>query len=124
MRVSKAGNVDVAIDMLLMGYKEELNLYAVVRELTLSQKRILCNGMDLMRFKDMLDEKDDVLKLIDQIEEELSKAKPVVTAQHPPSTCRRKELVRVLDQVTETIEDIRAMERENVELLDREAVAV
>ena len=124
MRVSKAGNVDVAIDMLLMGYKEELNLYAAVRELTLSQKKILCNGRDLMRFQDMLDEKEDVLRLIDQIEEEMSKAKPVVTSPHPPSSCRRKKLVRVLDQVTETIEEIRALERENVELLDREAVAV
>ena len=124
MRVSKVGNVDMAMNMLMMGFKEELNLYSVVRELTLSQKKILRNGRDLMRFNDMLDEKEDVLRLIDQIDEELSKAKTVVTSQHAPATCRRKELARVLDQVTETIEDIRSMERENVELLDVEAAAV
>ena len=124
MRVSKAGDVDVAMNMLVMGFKEELNLYAVVRELTLSQKKILGNGRDLMRFNDMLDEKEDVLRLIDQIDEELSKAKTVVTSQRPQSTCCRKELAHVLDQVTETIEEIRVMERENVELLDMEAVAV
>ena len=124
MHILKAGNVDVAMTMLLTGYKEELNLYSVVRELTLSQQRILHNGRDLMRFNDMLDEKEDVLRLIDQIDEELSKAKTVVTSQRPTSTCRKKELAHVLDQVTETLEDIRAMERENVELLDVEAVAV
>jgi len=125
MRTLRKGDqIEEALGMLLMGYKEELNLYSVVRRLTLGQRKILNNGRDMLRFNDMHDEKQDVLRLIDQIDKELSKAKKVVTSKHSPHAGPERKLAHVLDRVTETIEGIRSVERENIELLNLQPVAV
>ena len=111
--------VELAVDMLLHGYREELNLYSAVRDLSLAQYGILNNGADLLRFGDLLDEKEDVLRLIGQIDSEMAGAKALVAAL-PPSTCpRRRQLAALLDRVTDAIEETRAIERDNVSLLDR-----
>ena len=111
--------VELAVDMLLHGYREELNLYSAVRDLSLAQYGILNNGADLLRFGDLLDEKEDVLRLIGQIDSEMAGAKALV-ASLPPSTCpRRRQLAALLDRVTDAIEETRAIERDNVSLLDR-----
>ena len=109
---------ELAVDMLLHGYREELNLYSAMRDVTLAQQKILNNGADLLRFTDLLDEKGDILQLIGQIDSEMAGAKALVTSL-PQATCpRRRQLAALLDRVTDTIEQTRAIEQDNVSLLD------
>ncbi len=110
--------LDAAMDTLLRGYEEELNLYALVWDLTARQKEMLRDPMDLLPFKDLLDEKEDLLRIIGQMEAEMTGAKTLVLSQEPERCPHRSRLITLLDRLTEIIEDIRAMERENISLLE------
>ena len=75
MKTRTLGEVEAAVNSLLSGYQEELNLYLVVRNLTMAQRELLTQqhaavgiaaGLtqraDFMRFTDLLDEKEDILR--------------------------------------------------------------
>jgi len=113
-----ASLVEAAMDILLECYQEELNLYMAVRDLTVRQSRMLRQGADLMRVMRILDEKEDLLGIVGRMESEMRGAKAFVLSQPPEDNPRRQRLVSLLDRLTETIEDIRSMERENIRLLE------
>lgn len=119
----KEADVDVAVNALLRGYQEEAGLYTVVRNLTLSQHRTLRTNRDLMRFSDLLDEKEDLLQLIDQIEEVLAPAKSAVLGSEPSDRDHRRRLAGTLDQVTDLIEEIRILESRNAGMLEMVSTA-
>ena len=109
--------MDSAVDFLLRGYEEELNLYSVVFDLTVRQNQVLRDSQDLVRFCDLLDEKEDLLRIIGQIDVEMKQAKTFLLLQQPEVCPRRWRLTFLLDRVTRLIERIRARERMNIELL-------
>ena len=114
-------NVEKAVETLLRGYEEEASLYSVVRNLTLNQRETLHSVWDLQRFADLLDEKEDLLQIIGQIDEELAPAKTVVMAQGPERCPHRNRLTRLLDKLTEMIEEIRLIEGSNASILKQMA---
>ena len=109
---------ELAVDMLLHGYREELNLYSAMRDVTLAQQKILNNGADLLRFTDLLDEKGDILQLIGQIDSEMAGAKSLVVSLPRAACPKRPQLAALLDRVTDVIQETRAIEQDNVLLLD------
>jgi len=130
MKTCTLGEVEAAVNSLLSGYQEELNLYLVVRNLTMAQKELLTpqhaavgiaagltQRADFMRFTDLLDEKEDILRIIGQIESEMKPSKSLVMSQEPETCPRRWTLATLLDRVADTIDEIRVMERDNVSRL-------
>ena len=113
--------VDVAVHVLLRGYGEEANLYSAMRELSLRQLETLRDRRDLARFSDLLDEKEDILRLIGQIDSEMVGAKTFVMTLDPEACPNRDRLRRLLDRVTGIIEDLRAIESENVRHFEGDA---
>lgn len=111
-----------AADLLVRGYEEEINLYTAVRDLALRQKEMLQDVPNLLRFCKLLDEKEDLLRIIGRIETEMKSAKAVVTSVGPNGCPHRLKLATLLDKVRDMIEDIRAIEHENVSLLETVAV--
>jgi hypothetical protein len=107
-----------AMDALVHGYSEEMALYATVRTLTLRQRDTLHDGWDLDRFGDLLDEKEDLLQMIGQIESLMKHAKSLVLLRKPPECPSRRKLERMLDQLTAVIEEIRAIEGGNAEMIE------
>ena len=106
------------MDTLVHGYREESELYTRVRKLTWRQRETLCEGWDLDRFGDLLDEKEDLLQMIGQIEsrdEERQIAGPVEKAAAMPEPLEARTL---LDQLTAMIEEIRDVEGANATLLE------
>jgi len=109
--------IELAMDMLLRGYQEELNLYSAMHELTLTQKEILGDEGSLSRFCDLLQEKEQILRVIGQIDDEMSGAKALITSSAPNGTPRRRQLNALLDRLTDTIDDLRALEQDNASVL-------
>jgi hypothetical protein len=112
-----------AMDALVHGYSEEMELYSTVRALTWRQRDTLRDGWNLARFGDLLDEKEDLLRMIGQIESVMKNAKSLVLAKKPPQCPNRCKLERLLDQLTAMIEEIREVEGANATLLE-DALAV
>ena len=110
-------NLTAAMDALVHGYSEEMELYSTLRALTWSQRDILCDGWNLDRFGDLLDEKEDLLQMIDQIEAVMQEAKSLVLSRKPPQSPSRWKLERLLDRLAAMIEEIRAVEGANASLL-------
>ena len=111
-------NVSAAMNSLLNGYREEATLYLRVRKLAWRQRDVLRSGMDLNLFRDLLEEKEDVLRMIAQIESQMKSAKSLVLSQ-PPSQCPdRRKLETLLDRLTGTIEEICIVENANASLLE------
>ena len=116
-------DVAFAMNTLLSGYREEAELYLCVRRLTWRQRDLLRTGLDLNLFRDLLEEKEDLLRMIVQIESEMKSAKSLVLSC-PPSECPdRRKLERLLDRLTDTIEEIRIVEGGNACRLEASAAA-
>ena len=115
---SAPASLAAAMDALVRGYREELQLYSTVRALTWRQRDTLREGWNLDRFGDLLDEKEDLLQMIGQIESVMKGAKSLVLARKPSQCPDRWTLERLLDQLTAMIEEIRAVEGANASLLE------
>jgi hypothetical protein len=68
-------NVSSAMNSLLNGYREEASLYLRVRRLAWRQRDILRGKLDLNLFRDLFEEKEDLLRMISRIESEMKSAK-------------------------------------------------
>jgi hypothetical protein len=112
-----------ALDTLVHGYRAESELYLRVRKLTWRQRETLRDGWNLDRFSDLLEEKEDLLRMIGQIESVMKGAKTVVLSRKPSQCPNRWALERLLDQLTAVIEEIRVVETANATLLERELAA-
>ena len=86
--------------------------------LTWRQRDILRNGLDLNLFRDLLEEKEDLLRTIAQIESEMKSAKSLVLSYPPSQSSGRRELEMLLDRLTETVEEVRIVESNNACLLE------
>jgi hypothetical protein len=106
------------MNALLSGYQEEAELYLRVRRLTWRQREMLRNGMDLSMFSDLLEEKEDLLRVIAEIESEMKSAKSLVLSQPPAKCPNRRKLELLLERLAETIEEIRIVEGNNACLLE------
>ena len=115
---SLPANLTAAMDALVHGYSEEMELYSTVRALTWRQRETLCDGWNLDQFGDLLDEKEDLLQMIGQIESVMKSAKSLVLTRKPPQGPSRWKLERLLDQLTAMIEEIREVEGANATLLE------
>jgi hypothetical protein len=111
-------SLETAINALVHGYREETELYTRVRKLTWSQRYTLREGWNLDRFRDLLDEKEDLLRMIGQIESQMKAAKAFVLSRAPAQCPDRWKLEALLDQLTATIEEIRTVESANATLLE------
>ena len=111
-------SLTAAMDALVHGYSEELELYSTVRALTWRQRRTLDEEWNLDRFGDFLDEKEDLLRMIGQIESVMKSAKSLVLSRKPAQCPGLWQLERLLDQLTAMIEEIRAVEGANASLLE------
>jgi hypothetical protein len=107
-----------AVDALVYGYSTELELYSAIRALAWRQRDTLCDGWNLERFGDLLDEKEDLLRMIGQIESAMKAAKSLVLSRKLLQCPNRWKLDRMLDQVAAMIEEISAVERANASLLE------
>ena len=119
MREYSRANITAAVNALVRGYEEETNLYLAMRRLTLSQKEMLAHGEDLSWVWDILDEKEDLLKMIEEIEGTMGEAKAVVLSQDPETCPNRWKLTPLLERLTEIIEELRVLETGNAALLRR-----
>ncbi|MGO8705469.1 MAG: flagellar export chaperone FlgN [Candidatus Brocadiia bacterium] len=111
-------NLTAAVDALVHGYNAELEIYSTVRALTYKQRDTLCNGWDLDRFGDLLDEKEDLLQMIGQVESVMKGAKALVLGRKDSECPNRWQLERLLDHLARMIEEIRALERVNASFLE------
>jgi len=111
-------SVATAMNALLCGYREEAQIYLHMLQLTWRQRDILRNGLDLNLFRDLLEEKEDLLRMIEQIDTEMKNAKTLVLACPPPQSSNRRDLEKLLDRLTQTIEEVRTAESNNASLLD------
>lgn len=117
--VSRApSDLTAALDTLVHGYRAESELYLRVRKLTWRQRETLRDGWNLDRFSDLLEEKEDLLRMIGQIESVMKGAKTVVLSRKPSQCPNRWALERLLDQLTAVIEEIRIVESANATLLE------
>src|SRR3990172_3100232 len=66
--------VEATTDVLVHAYEEQMNLYSAVRDMALRQRALLGQS-DLKRFGELLDEEQDILRIIGQIESELADVK-------------------------------------------------
>jgi hypothetical protein len=106
------------MEALVHGYSEEMQLYSAVRALTLRQRETLCDGWSLDLFGDLLDEKEDLLRMIGQIESLMKNAKSLIMAKKPPEGPNRWKLARLLDRLAAIIEEIRTLEGINASILE------
>ncbi|MGD1000950.1 MAG: flagellar export chaperone FlgN [Candidatus Brocadiia bacterium] len=113
-------NLTAAMDALVHGYRAELEIYSTVRALTRRQRDTLCDGWgwDLDRFGDLLDEKEDLLRMIEQVESVMKGAKTLVLGRKLSPCPNRWQLERLLDRLAAMIEEIRALEGANASLLE------
>jgi hypothetical protein len=107
-----------AVDALVYGYSTELELYSAVRALAWRQRDTLCGGWNLDRFGDLLDEKEDLLRMIGQVESVMKGAKSLVLSRELLQCPNRWKLDRLLEQLAAMIEEIRAVESANASLLE------
>ncbi len=118
MTAAGTSRMDSAVSDLLQGYAEELRLYERIRTLTLWQGEALRARGDVARFSDLMDEKEDLLRLIGQIEFRLAPARQTVTEHAGKGFPRSIALAAVLDRLTALLGEIRAMESAHAILLD------
>jgi len=111
-------DLTAALDTLVDGYRTESELYTRVRKLTWRQRDTLREGWDLDRFSDLLEEKEDLLRMIGQIESVMKSAKTLILSQEPSQVPNRWKLETLLDRLTALIEEIRIVENANATLLD------
>ena len=112
-----------AMNTLVNGYRKETELYLHMLRLTWRQRDLLGSESNLHRFRDLLEEKEDLLRKIGRIESEMKNAKSLVLSL-PPSQCpNRWKLEELLDRLTDTIEEIRIVEGDNACLLEAVPVA-
>ena len=119
MNYTKHKEIKVAVDVLVRGYEEELNLYQVVRDLSLEQKALLDDPGDMTSLYELLERKEDVLGLVGLLESEMAGARTLVMAQSPAECPHRLRLAAVLASVQDMIEEIREMERHSADMLER-----
>jgi hypothetical protein len=115
--------ISAALDTLVHGYRTESELYTRVRKLTWWQHDTLRAGWDLDRFSDLLEEKEDLMRMIGQIESVMKSAKSLVLSRKPSQCPDRWKLEKLLDQLAAMIEEIRIVEGANVSLLESAPIA-
>jgi len=108
----------VAVEELTSGYEEEARLYATMFELSLEQRETLRKGGDIRRFMDLLEEKEDILRLIGQIDDRMADAREDLMSGNPEDGPARERLGGLLDCVAMLIEDVRFVETSNALFLD------
>jgi len=113
----KQQTVARAVNLLMKGYEEEMNLYAVVHELTVRQKQMLLARAGFLPVVQLHARKEEVLDVIGRLEREMEDAKHVVMAQRPKDCPHRLRLAALLDSVRGMIEDIRDVEQDNARML-------
>ena len=64
-------NAASVMNALLNGYREEAEIYLHVLQLTWRQRDVLRNGFDLSLFRDLLEEKENLLRMVAQINSEM-----------------------------------------------------
>jgi len=106
------------MNALLRGYREEALIYLRVLELTWRQRDILRSGLDLSLFRDLLEEKEDLLRMVAQINSEMKSARSLVLSYPPSQQPDRRELEMLLDRLSNTIEEVRIAEGNNACLLE------
>ena len=119
MNYKKQKRIKAAVDMLTQGYEEEMNLYAMVRDLSLKEKNLLKQQKGTTALYHLMEKKEEVLELIGRIEAEMDGAKTLVMAQEPEKCPHLWHLAALLDSVQDMIEDIRDVERDNALMFDR-----
>ena len=117
-RPDRCRRVDSAMNTLLNGYREEAGLYLRMLRLTWRQQDVLRSESDLYRFRDLLEEKEELLGRIARIESAMANAKSLVLSQSPAKCPDRWKLEMLLDRLTDTIEEIRIVEGSNARLLE------
>lgn len=110
--------VAAATETLVRGYQEEAELYMHVRRLTWEQRDALRERWDLDQFHDLRDEKEDLLKMIEEVESGMRAAQALVLSQGPAACLNRSQLNGLLDQLVEIIEEIWIVESDNASLLN------
>ena len=109
--------VAVAMNALMKGYREEAHLYMDVCRLTWKQRDTLREGWNLAQFRDLQDEKENLLRMLGQLESEMRAAKVIVLSKEPSKCPDRWQLKMLLDRLTETMEEIGIVESANASLL-------
>ncbi|MGD0999834.1 MAG: hypothetical protein ABSA67_03960 [Candidatus Brocadiia bacterium] len=107
-----------AMNAVLNGYREEAEIYLHVLQLTWRQRDVLRNGFDLSLFRDLLQEKEDLLRMAAQINSEMKNAKSLVLSYPATQWPERRELETVLDRLADTVEEVRIAEDKNACLLE------
>lgn len=118
MTHAKRKDIDVAVNLLMEGYEEEIHLYSVIRDITFRQKTLLAQKEGLGSFCKLLHEKEEVLNVIGRLESEMTRAKKLVMRENPDHCPHRWRLAALLDSLQDMIEDIRDAERDNATLLE------
>ena len=108
-----------AVAVLLKGYETEADLYSEIRDLSLSQRRHLTAQKDLAAFCELYGQKAGLLHVVDQIDAELTDAKTILMTADPETYPCRKCLDDLLGSVTNIIEEICEIERENAACLEK-----
>ena len=108
---------------LLHGYREEAEIYLHVLQLTWRQRDVLRNGLDLSLFRDLLEEKENLLRMVAQINSEMKNAKALALSCPLAQSPYRRELETLLDRLADTVEELRIAERSNASLLEGAAAA-
>ena len=108
-----------AVEQVIKGYEEELFLYSAMRDVCAVQLATAEGADEAIRLDDLLDEKEDILTLIDQVDSAMAGAKSAVMSVDPDACPRREMLDDLLDRLACLIEDIRAIERLNIAAVDR-----
>lgn len=106
---------------LIEGYRQQVALYNRMFQITRQQTETLDNGADMRRFIDLLEEKEDIIRTIDKLENGLAPLKR--TWQDTPESEKKQlgestdRLNELLDNVIVLIEKIIRTERDNEKTL-------
>ena len=104
---------EVAVEELTRGYEEQARLYARMLELSLEQRETLRKRGAIGHFMDLLEEKEDILRLTGQIDDHMADAKEAMMSVQPEDCPCRERLGALLDCVVMLIEDVRSIETSN-----------
>ncbi len=119
MTATARTGADMAMDMLLEGYREETRLYRLLLEVAREQRTTLLAHGTVARFSDLLDAKEDLVEMIGQIEQHLEYAKRVVLSHGPATQDGCAALAAILDHVTQVIAEVQDIEEGNAAMLER-----
>ena len=111
-------NAASVMNALLNGYREEAEIYLHVLQLTWRQRDVLRNGFDLSLFRDLLEEKENLLRMVAQINSEMKNAKALALSCPLAQSPVRRELEKLLDRLADTVEELRIAENDNASLLE------